>query len=37
VRHIAPHRYFNHTDLCHVIQMVALYLFFRGGALLVDR
>jgi hypothetical protein len=36
-RRIAPHRYFNHNDLFHVVQMVALYLFYRGGALLVDR
>ena len=34
---LAPHRWFNHNDLFHVIQTVALYLFFRGGALLVDR
>jgi hypothetical protein len=37
VRRIAPHRHFNHNDLYHVVQMVALYLFYRGGALLVDR
>jgi hypothetical protein len=36
-RRIAPHRWFNHNDLYHVVQMVALYLFYRGGALLVDR
>jgi hypothetical protein len=36
VRKIAPHPRFNHNDLYHVIQIVALYLFFRGGALLVD-
>ena len=36
-RHVAIHRHFNHNDLYHVIQMVALYLFFRGGVLLVDR
>ena len=36
-RRIAPHRQFNHNDLYHVVQMVALYLFYRGGALLVDR
>ncbi|MCE7939675.1 MAG: hypothetical protein DYG90_14065, partial [Chloroflexi bacterium CFX6] len=28
---------FNHNDVYHVIQMVALYVFYRGGALLVDR
>jgi len=37
VRRIALHRHFNHNDLYHVIQLVALYLFYRGGALLVDR
>jgi hypothetical protein len=34
---LAPHRWFNHNDLYHVIQMVALYLFYRGGVLLADR
>jgi len=37
VTHIAFHRHFNHNDLYHVIEMVALYLFFRGATLLVDR
>lgn len=36
-RKLALHRQFNHNDLYHVIQMVALYTFYRGGALLVDR
>ncbi|MEO6525751.1 MAG: hypothetical protein ABIP93_03935 [Gemmatimonadaceae bacterium] len=36
-RKLALHRHFNHNDLYHVIQMVALYAFYRGGALLVDR
>ena len=36
-RRLAPHRHFNHNDLYHVIQMVALYAFYRGGALLADR
>lgn len=36
-RRLATHRQFNHNDLYHVIQMVALYAFYRGGALLVDR
>ena len=36
-RRIAMHRHFNHNDLYHVIQMAALYAFYRGGALLVDR
>lgn len=31
------HRHFNHNDLYHVIQMVGLYLLYRGGALLRDR
>jgi len=36
-RRIAVHRHFNHNDLYHLIQIVALYLVFRGGSLLVDR
>ena len=36
-RRIAPNRHFNHNDLYHVIQMVALYFLYRGGALVVDR
>jgi len=28
---IAPHRHFNHNDLYHVIQLVALWLLYRGG------
>jgi predicted membrane channel-forming protein YqfA (hemolysin III family) len=36
-RKLAPHRQFNHNDLYHVVQMAALYAFYRGGALLVDR
>jgi Family of unknown function (DUF6962) len=36
-RRLALHRHFNHNDLYHVIQMVALYAFYRGGAVLVDR
>lgn len=28
---------FNHNDLYHVVQMVALYLFYRGACLLKDR
>ena len=36
-RRLAPHRQFNHNDLYHVIQMAALYAFYRGGAVLVDR
>jgi hypothetical protein len=31
---VTPHPRFNHNDLYHVIQLVALYLFFRGGVLL---
>jgi len=37
VRRIAFHRHFNHNDLYHVIDMVALYVFFRGAVQLVDR
>jgi hypothetical protein len=36
-RRLALHRHFNHNDLYHVIQMAALYAFYRGGLLLVDR
>lgn len=36
-RRIGFHRHFNHNDFYHVIQLVALYAFYRGGALLVDR
>jgi hypothetical protein len=36
-RRLAPHRHFNHNDFYHVIQMAALYAFYRGGALLADR
>jgi hypothetical protein len=28
------HRNFNHNDLYHVIQMIGMYLLFRGGKLL---
>ncbi|MFQ5525962.1 MAG: hypothetical protein ACE5GX_06825 [Thermoanaerobaculia bacterium] len=28
------HRHFNHNDLYHVVQMVGVYLLYRGGALL---
>jgi hypothetical protein len=37
IRRLALHRHFNHNDLYHVTQMVALYLFYRAGVLLVDR
>lgn len=30
------HRHFNHNDLFHVIQMVAVWLLYRGGAALPD-
>lgn len=30
-------RNFNHNDLYHAIQMIALYLFYRGGRLLNDQ
>jgi hypothetical protein len=28
------HQHFNHNDLYHVIQMIAMYLLYRGGKLL---
>ena len=28
---------FNHNDAFHIIQIVALYLFFRGARLLQDK
>ncbi len=34
---VALHPSFNHNDLYHVIQMVGLYLLYRGGLLLRDR
>jgi hypothetical protein len=34
--HVAPHVRFNHNDLFHVVQMVSLYLLYRGGLLLRD-
>lgn len=34
---LAPHPYFNHNDVFHVIQIVSTYLFYRGGLLLSDR
>jgi hypothetical protein len=30
------HRNFNFNDIFHVIQMVAMYFLYRGGALLRD-
>lgn len=30
---LAPHPQFNHNDLFHVVQMLALYLLYRGGML----
>lgn len=30
------HRHFNHNDLYHLIQLVALYFWYRGGLLLGD-
>jgi len=36
-RRMGLHRHLNHNDLYHLIQVVALYLFYRGGVLLVDR
>lgn len=31
------HLYFNHNDLYHIVQMVGLYLLFRGARLLEDQ
>jgi hypothetical protein len=31
------HRHFNHADLYHVVQMVGVYCFYRGGRWLADR
>jgi len=33
----ALHEHFNHNDLYHVIQLLGLYLLYRGGALYRDR
>ena len=30
------HKHFNHNDLYHVIQMFAMYLFYKGAMLLRD-
>jgi Family of unknown function (DUF6962) len=29
-------RHFNHNDLYHVIQMVGMYVFYKGAILLRD-
>jgi hypothetical protein len=34
---VTLHKYFNHNDLYHVIQIAAMALFFKGGKLLRDR
>jgi hypothetical protein len=31
------HRHFNHNDLYHLVQLVALLLYYRGARLLADR
>jgi len=31
------HIHFNHNDLYHVVQIVGLYLFYRGASLLQDK
>jgi hypothetical protein len=36
-RRVGFHRHFNHNDFYHVIQLAALYAFYRGGSVLVDR
>lgn len=30
------HRHFNHNDIFHVVQMLSLYLLYRGGLELTD-
>lgn len=32
----ALHRNFNHNDLYHVVQMIGIYVLYRGGMLLTD-
>ena len=32
--HLAPHPQFNHNDLYHVMQIAAMWLFYRGARLL---
>jgi hypothetical protein len=34
---LAPHPYFNHNDLYHVVQMAAMWMLYRGGMQLRDR
>ena len=36
-RRMSPHPRFNHNDLFHLVQMAAIWLFYRGGLLLGDR
>jgi hypothetical protein len=31
---LAPHPHFNHNDLYHVIQIAAMWLFYRGARLI---
>ena len=33
---LSPHVHFNHNDLFHAVQMLSLYLLYRGGLLLRD-
>jgi hypothetical protein len=33
---LALHRHFNHNDLYHVIQLMAMFLFYRGARRLTD-
>jgi hypothetical protein len=35
-RKLAPHPQFNHNDLFHVVQMIALYLLYRAGLRFTD-
>ena len=33
---VSPHPRFNHNDLYHVIQIIALWLLYRGGLLMTS-
>lgn len=33
---VALHRHFNHNDLFHIVQMVAVWLVYRGGSRMRD-
>jgi hypothetical protein len=37
MQEIGIHRHFNHNDIYHVVQMVGIYCFYRGGLLMHER